>query len=163
VSRAVEIKREEVNGITLVTMGCTVGEDEKTGEKGVPVEYQIPAKITDFDVMWKGATDEAKEQILESYVYGWALKARSAARPGGGGVQLPVVSTKKWGKLNLVTGEFDGGTEVWNGTPLELKKRIAMVQAVYGAANAKEEPVPAAVRKAHEELVSGGHMKAIKS
>src|SRR5262245_29941109 len=108
-SRAVKIGEKAIDGINFRVMECYVGDDPEKNIKGERVEYNVPLLWADFSLLRdRAVSTEEQNRIMDAYEYGHGLKARSAARPGGGTVTLPEVMTKKYGKLNLVTGVFDG-------------------------------------------------------
>jgi hypothetical protein len=176
-SRATKTGSKEQNGITFDVMECTVGENEEKKIEGVHCSYMLPATWVDYQKLFTAATTEPEQKrIMDAYAYGHGLKARSEARPDGGGVTLPVIGTKRWGNLNLVDGTFGSGlstfakgdkvkegTEKWSGTPMALPKRVAIINVGLQQAREMEAPVLRGVSKAIEELVASKAVTVEKS
>jgi hypothetical protein len=176
-SRATKTGSKELNGITFDVMECTVGENEEKKIEGVACSYLLPASWADYQKLFTAAVAEPEQKrIMDAYAYGHGLKARSEARPDGGGVTLPVIGTKRWGNLNLVDGTFGSGlstfakgdkvkegTEKWSGTPMALPKRVAIINVGLQQAREMEAPVLRGVSKAIEELVNAKQVTVEKS
>lgn len=168
-SRAVKINTVTENGIPFDVFECFVGDDAEKGIKGERCEYKVPANGPAFAQFVKGLGGESLDTALDSYAYGWGLKARSAARPGGGGITLPEVMTQRYGKLNLVTGEYDGKYTVgktvqdakvkWEGKALPLKNRLNILNSQRMSSEETGKPLSRAVALAIEELVKSGKVK----
>jgi hypothetical protein len=171
VSRAIKIGEKEENGVNFRVMECYVGDDPEKNIKGERVEYSIPLRWEDFTQLSALAkTEPEQNRIMAAYEYGHGLKARSEARPGGGTVTLPEVMTAKYGKLNLVTGAFDGKVKQgkqpespakvqWANNPVALKDRARYINAAYDKAETEGKVPSRGIQLARAELLAAKQVK----
>jgi hypothetical protein len=137
-----------------------VGDDKDKGIEGEKCYYEIPATWADFQRLTQLATAEGEQnRIMAAYEYGHGLKARSAARPEGGAVTLPIISHKKWGKVNLVTGEHKDGKGVADGK-FTLDSLLKILNGRLMEAAAMDSEPLRAVKVAIDQLKTEGKVVA---
>lgn len=161
-SRSVEAGEVKIGDVTFQNYTCFVGDDPEKKIPGEKCDYRVPKTAEDFKKFVLGADLNALTDIWDEYGYGHGLKARAAARPAGEGVTLPVLATKKYGRLDYFTGKFGKGLDEkasegevkWSGTPLALETRIKRLNALFAMAAANEEQPPRAALVAKEQLVT---------
>jgi len=142
--------------------------DVKDGEKTFPVQYQIPANPQEFakwvqnlSVLTDQAGKDDLEKVYDRYCYAHDLKCRASERESAS-VILPIITTKRFGKVNLVSGEYgagikgetDTGSQKWDGNPVPLANRLAAINGAYQGLNEPSKAIQAARAQLLEQKIA---------
>jgi len=147
----------------------TVEVDVKDGEKVFQVQYEIPENDAAFQKWVQGLFGEALTAAYDRYCYAHDLKCRAAERESTS-VTLPIISTKKYGKVNLVTGAFGSGIAgekngdtPWAGEPLPLANRITAINGAYAGLGEPGKAIQAARAQLLEQKLAREHNGVLRA